>query len=188
MPQAGPCLSQMPDRQASDVTVSATPFVAIVSRGANIDPALSASSASSAVIGCPQAVSTAERAELWEKDTEPMRAQGHCSVAPCVRRSRIWNEHVVGDKLRRYTRLWLTILARRRDNPPIFERPESSGVVPGFIMRPGGVFSDPALSASSAISAVIGCPHDGEAAQPGTFVFVAGGGLDWLKNGILTGL
>jgi hypothetical protein len=60
----------MPDRQASDVTVSATPFVAIVSRGANvgdklrryIDPALSASSA---VTFCPQAISTAERAELW---------------------------------------------------------------------------------------------------------------------------
>ena len=43
-------------------------------------------------------------------------------------------------------------------------------------------------SASSAISAVMGCPHDGEAAQPSAFVFVAGGGLDWLNNWTLTWL
>jgi len=39
------------------------------------DPVLSATSASSAVTFCPQAVSTAERAESWGERMEPMRAQ-----------------------------------------------------------------------------------------------------------------
>jgi len=46
------------------------------------DPAFSASSARSAVsavLRCErQPVSTAERAEVWEKDVEPMRAGGLC--------------------------------------------------------------------------------------------------------------
>ena len=55
------------------------------------DPALSATSASSAVIGCPQAVSTAERAELRGEGMEPMRAQVLCSGA-IGRRSRFHHE------------------------------------------------------------------------------------------------
>jgi hypothetical protein len=55
------------------------------------DPAFSATSASSAVTFCPQAVSTAERAELWREGVEPMREQILC-LGAIGRRSRFHHE------------------------------------------------------------------------------------------------